>query len=354
MNPFTPLPSFYEMMLIEEAHKSGYRALKDGLESLARQAARLRSYSATGSFASFKDRLLHFIVFMVKKYSPEIRLVITYYLERKCVLSSSATLSESLYGGKRARVSRENRLRPLTRPDQTRLVLLMVLSWYVDEKLEAMYQRWKSLDASRLTMLKQFFLKLYPYLCLTKHGSIFMYQLLYLTGKTVYFHPCSHLLGTIVRRVTQEDVSQEVKTVSNTSRNQQSELRRWWAPYIRQAVWWGTSVTIILGWIYRLQEYLEEQRRQQQGTDLIPPPPEAPALRVNPNERIRVPQSDSVCPLCQQPWLGPTASTSGNVFCHKCVILYVREHKKCPLTGQKCLEGDVVRIYEPQQSTARQ
>lgn len=363
MNPFTPLPSFYEMMLIEEAQRSARKALTDGMESVARHLSRQRTQQSltTSLFGKVRNRVFHFVEFLVKKYGPEVRLLIIYLVERQFIMTSSATMAESVYGGKRAK-SDNGRLGPMTRPDQTRLAVMLALSWYADEKCDALFRKWSPIVSShsqhndRRRKIKEFFLKIYPFLQMTKHGSVLAYQFLYLLGKTVYFHPTSHLLGTVVRRLTQADIANTESASSDTrekSSATQQALQKW-TPRIRKAALWAASTTLVLGWIQQWRQYVRAQEQEQRhiSNRLIPPPPEAPPLKLNPRQRIRIPENSDVCPLCQQPWIAPSASPAGYVFCHKCLVLYVREYKQCPLTGALCLEADIVRIYEPQASAA--
>jgi hypothetical protein len=58
-----------------------------------------------------------------------------------------------------------------------------------------------------------------------------------------------------------------------------------------------------------------------------------------------------LCPLCRQPRVNPTASTSGFVFCYKCILQYVQTHGACPVTGRQCKEEQLLRLYEPNSTT---
>lgn len=349
MNPYTPLPSFYEMMLIEEAQRSTYKAIRDGLQSLGHNAMRQRT-QARSIFGKIQNRLLILVEYLVRKYGPEVQLLITYLIERRCIMASSATLAESIYGGKRSKVQDGHKLTAPTRQDCTRLTLALTLGRYVDEKMENVFQKWRQ-TATRSRRLKDFFVKVYPYLRMTQQGTILAYQFLYLAGKTVYFHPSSHLLGLVVRRTTQADVTTTEPGASSKS-NRHQELLQKWAPHLRKTAFWTVSTTLVLGWFYQLQQYIQKQESEQQATNLIPPAPAAPPLKLDPSQRIRVPETGDVCALCQQPWIAPSASPAGYVFCHKCLVIYVREHGKCPMTGATCSEKDIVRIYEPQASAA--
>lgn len=146
-----------------------------------------------------------------------------------------------------------------------------------------------------------------------------------------------------MRRQTISDTSAR----KQNSQNEDKQSLKTWIPFARRIAFWTVSGIITGGWVYRLQRYLREKKRENQALSCIPPPPDAPPLSIDRKKRIRGVHSD-VCSLCQHPWVAPSTSPSGYVFCHKCLVLYVRENKRCPLTGAKCLEEDIIRIFEPQ------
>ncbi|KAL7466581.1 hypothetical protein ACHAXS_006875 [Conticribra weissflogii] len=105
----------------------------------------------------------------------------------------------------------------------------------------------------------------------------------------------------------------------------------------------------------------------------IPPPPLPPStsmLSSSSSENVPgKPISDSIkyrtmdnnimklddwsCPICHEPCINPTASTSGYVFCYKCLVMHLRnEGEYCPITGMPCAESRVVRLFEPTASAS--
>ena len=347
MNPFTPLPSFYEMMLIEEAQRSAQKILMDAMEYLRIHSSQQRSQGSSTVLRMMIDRMLYFVEFLVQKYGPEVRFLITYLIERRFIRGSSATMSESIYGGKRVKILPDNRLEALTPSDQSKLLLTITGSSYMDEKLELLIRRWNRLGNNNHSKFQSFFLQIYPFLRMSQHGTVLAYQLLYLTGKSKYFHPLSHLLGIAVRRLTHADIAEQPPDPTQT--NQQFQK---WTTIMRRVAFWALTSTALVGWWHQFQQQMRRQERQHQPATLIPPPPMPISLKLNPRDRIRTPKSSEVCPLCQQPWIAPSVAPCGYVFCHKCLVLYVREHGTCPLTGTPCKEQDLIRIYEPQATTA--
>ncbi|XP_044260896.1 peroxisome assembly protein 12 [Tribolium madens] len=53
------------------------------------------------------------------------------------------------------------------------------------------------------------------------------------------------------------------------------------------------------------------------------------------------------CPICLQFWKIPTVlPVSGYVFCFPCILRYLRENQKCPVTSLPAKPLDIVRIYD--------
>ncbi|XP_063922295.1 peroxisome assembly protein 12 [Zophobas morio] len=53
------------------------------------------------------------------------------------------------------------------------------------------------------------------------------------------------------------------------------------------------------------------------------------------------------CPVCLQFWKIPTVlPVSGYVFCFPCILRYLRENQKCPVTNLPAKPLDIVRLYD--------
>ena len=73
-----------------------------------------------------------------------------------------------------------------------------------------------------------------------------------------------------------------------------------------------------------------------------PPPPEAPALAPG----VTLPADSSRCPLCGKPRRAPAVlCVSGFAFCFACIVRYLRQYHRCPLTGISAQEADVRRLF---------
>lgn len=350
MDPLSPLPSFLEMKMMEEATSAAERGMKLAIEHVIQRTFLIQS-------PSWRYRIARFVKNLLKRYESEIRLFITYAVNRRCLRSNAcAPFAESVYGGRRAKLgppgdNEQYSVLPLNETDKTRLALILTFGPYIHERLDQLYQRWKQQsssseanDTSVSARLKALFVSAYPFLHMTKMGTIVIYQWLFLLGKTLYFDPASHLLGQVVRRTTLADAPQQSNdsdTLTNDSASEPAALNP-----IRKAILISLSSTFVLGWLRQFRNLLSESKQQQQSSE-IPPPAPLP-VKLDAKIRMRPPLSNpKLCPLCRQPRINPAASTSGYVFCHRCIVMFVREHGKCPVTGTKCPESRIVRIYEP-------
>jgi peroxin-12 len=346
MDHLSPLPSFLEMIMIEEATNSTHRCFEMALDMAVERASRIAR-----SPSPWRARLAQLLEYLGRTYQAELRLLVTYLVNRHCLRSSAcASVSESLYGGRRAKLgaAKENgqhSILPLTDIDKTRLSLMLALGPYIQERLEQLFRRFNQQSSSRpncttsWAKVRNLFITAYPFLHMTKEGTILAYQWTFLLGKTLFFHPLDHILGQVVRRMTLEDEPPSKEstqpTISIPAVNP-----------LHKAIILGISSTLMMGWLHQLRSLLRVHERQ--SDDRIPAPPSPLPVLFDPKTRLRPPLSNPVhCPLCQQPRINPAVATSGYVFCHRCLVLFVREHAKCPLTGLKCPESRIVRIYEP-------
>jgi hypothetical protein len=62
--------------------------------------------------------------------------------------------------------------------------------------------------------------------------------------------------------------------------------------------------------------------------------------------RVLLPLDQTLCPLCNEPRVHPTASSSGCVFCYKCIFEYVDQNKRCPVTSLPCMVSQIRRIFD--------
>jgi peroxin-12 len=277
----------------------------------------------------------------------------------------------------------------MSKRDGLRLAFLVAVGPYLAERGDLFYRRLaeqngnlSSTAAPLLLKLKKIFKVIYPFLHMSLQGIHLMHRWKYLLGQSVFFDPYSQWLNLVVRRLTTEDQattskdtnstkSSDLQTASNnllgnTSAVTESIVQN--ATLLKQAAMVLVSSALAVGWLARLRsarrELLQQNRlrvTQPPTTDpattsnhasssflesMPPPPPPLPTLKSASRNNCL----PSVCPLCRQPRVHPTASTGGYVFCLKCLLAYVKERAICPITGKDCPESSIVRLYEPRRT----
>eukprot|EP00978_Attheya_sp_CCMP212_P013835 scaffold34882_cov52-Attheya_sp.AAC.6 len=287
--------------------------------------------------------------------------------------------------------------------DKTRVALIASLGPYLKDRLDTWYQNartreqmgmnelefasqqqqqqplshgsfdWRLQRKRTTEKIRSLFVLVYPYLHMTHEGTIVFYQWSYLVGRSVFYSPSLHALGMIIRRVTMADI----QTQNNTKSLAQSskELSK---PKIEDAIkaarklaGYGLVAAVMIGWASNIRTELHRRRQQwinesvssqintrapnislpaNPGAGIAVPPPQPPKVMLSSNTPIQsLPLNKALCPLCRQTRVNPVASTSGYVFCYRCLVLYVRDHGTCPLTGLPCPESKLVRVYETEQ-----
>lgn len=393
IDPRTPLPSFLEMKLLEATVQSAQKVLKSSIEAIATHASQYRQSRGANGNSSLRQYINDKIAFatlqICRGYSLELEMLITYIIERNVLVSSHAAISEQLFGFKRSNISRQNRVKPLRHNDAIKAALLLAVGPYMSEKIRRCYeiqrdrrpnlrntpgihqsqnQRFQR-SIFLLEKVRSWFTYFYPFLHMSNEAIHIAYNFAYMIGKSVYYNPSQHLLGQIIRRLTIADNMKQKPTTEKSSMPK-SALKS-----VRGPVSVGLALAFCLGWIGQFRRELRRRRRRiiaredsiinnsmqsnagglnnvgnenrgisGNNTPNIPPPlPPA----VNVQDGVRTPSNPSLCPLCNQQRINPVASTSGFVFCYRCIALYIRENlEKCPVTGMKCKESELIRIYE--------
>jgi hypothetical protein len=382
IDPHSTLPSFLEMMMIEQAKISGWKSLGSGLKLAEQHLSRMAQVPRAGSWLDhFKARFARILALRIlKPYSPELQFLIAYLLERSSLQSqASAAFWEALYGCKRIKLGKEEiidsengaskkrrQLTAISKQDAIRFAFLSLLHVYLVERLDGWYQEQTVVEEQ--PKWKQLVQKAYPYLRMSVKGFHLIYQWRYLLGSSVFFDPYSHGLGLVVRRVTAQDQQQTPAADINTAAysSPSSPISSWVkTKTMKRLAFWILSSSVAVGWLARLQSARQERRRRigqtshsgdamsttigrtsTSSTPLLPPPP-LPPSNTKTKSSMMAACTPTTCPLCHRPRVNPTASTGGYVFCPKCLLAFVEERGICPITGKYCPPSKIVRLYEP-------
>lgn len=135
---------------------------------------------------------------------------------------------------------------------------------------------------------------------------------------------------------------------------------------LAQRAWWlmgqaargavvSLSTSLTLG-VFFLQflEWWYSSDNQSTVKSLTSPPAPPPPLHLQrdqseDSEPDASSSSSRDCPLCRRPRTNATVlSTSGFVFCYRCVYTYVKANHRCPVTGYPTELQHLIKIYAPE------
>lgn len=298
----------------------------------------------------------------------------------------------------------QSRVTELSKFEKTCSALFATLLPYCKDRCDRTYSEWKeqqsiggpvyrtsSRNRIAIENSKLKILQIYPYFHMVHEGSIFLYQFAYLMGYTHYWSFSLHTLGVMLRRMTVADVQQQQQKHLQTQQQLKGQPKGGGLPspqttqlqpqtkripfptnisvpqLLRGALFFSVSYALLSGWYSHFQRQLRLRRRRWIAGDESPwqahegetndegesgrrnhlpnPPPPMPPNMLDEDNLIMDKWS---CPICKEPRINPTASTSGYVFCYKCLVMHLREKGEyCPMTGMHCPENRVVRLYEP-------
>jgi len=389
IDPSSPFPSFLEMKLVQETTGAGEKAIRTSIAAAIEHFNRIEITSRVGSI---KQRIATLLAQSLASYQSEIEMIIIYFILRRSLISNSnSTLAESMYGLKRSRVSRDLSVVKLQEIDGVRAALLLSVGPYMKSRLDKYYEHYRDRDQygtleeltveqrtnsepSRFKQFRSIFIYLYPFLHMSHNGIQLAYQFAFLIGKSSYFDVSQHFLRQIVRRVTLADI--------NTAQNSQASAVKPFAEQIpetvllriKKAAAIGVTSALLVGWIGKFRQEMRRNRTRliinrdvdanagsglegqdrpggmtgNSSSEVVIPPPPLPSSGKYFQDSVKPSSDPRLCPLCLQKRVNPAASSSGYVFCYKCLVVYLREMgPKCPIVGMRCEESQIVRLYEP-------
>ena len=172
-----------------------------------------------------------------------------------------------------------------------------------------------------------------------------LFSVAFLANLTRYATPSDLILGTTVAHASarsavasQQPKAQGLHGVLQTAASVGSDALRLLLPLLvfgyRSVEWWFSVPHAIA----------TRKNRTQLEWEGVPPPPPPEAPRLAPG--VVPPADSSFCPICGKPRRLPAVlSASGYAFCFPCIVKYVRQYHKCPLTGLPADETQVHRLY---------
>ncbi|XP_023154745.2 peroxisome assembly protein 12 [Amphiprion ocellaris] len=285
----------------------------------------------------------------------ELYLLLDVLLQNHFLSNCSASFSENFYGLKRVSGGRGLPVRlGLHRKSHWRSLLLLCFVPYLRAKLEATLARQRDeedfsirLAQSRSQRLYRAAVAAYPYVSSAWQAWIFCQQLLFVFGVTKTHNPLLWLARVRLARLNTQDIRDiELKNSNAGSLADGSFLQRsWWLmSQAARGVAVSLSTSLSLG-VFFLQFlewwYSSDNQSTVKTLTSLPAPPPPLHLQQEADSRN--------CPLCRKLRTNATVlSTSGFVFCYRCVYTYVKSNRRCPVTGYPTELQHLIKIYSPE------
>lgn len=188
----------------------------------------------------------------------------------------------------------------------------------------------------------------FPFLWAGEQFACLAYNLAFLLNpyKYPYWDPYLHASGMCVRLnanlVSNGNGSHDMRRKGWFERFREMDNRQKMTSltgaFVRGMAMGALHTLRILEWWYANEEKLQNK----QGSTAIPCPPPTPKIRAS---HIMLPTDTKLCPLCNEEKTNPACTTSGFVFCYPCIVGYVRENMRCPITELPTREEDIRRLF---------
>lgn len=299
------------------------------------------------------------------RWFDEAYAVLELLLQQHYLATCSASFSENFYSLKRVPLGGHGQpalaATGLPKKQHWQSLLLLVLVPYLKGKLERLVASLREEDEYSIhppsSSWKRFykaFLAAYPFVHMTWEGWFLIQQLCYILGKAQHHSPLLRLAGVRLVRLTAEDIQSLERKVPVPASGQAHSIKTRVQSAARRALG-GIAFSLSSGLavsVFFLQFldwwYSSENQETIKSLTALPTPP--PPVHLDHGEgSVLLPKLKTVCPLCRKIRVNATAlSTSGFVFCYRCVYSYVKAHQRCPVTGYATELQHLVKLYSPE------
>ncbi|XP_005946028.1 peroxisome assembly protein 12 [Haplochromis burtoni] len=290
----------------------------------------------------------------------ELYLLLDLLLQNHFLSNCSASFSENFYGLKRVSGRQKLPVRlGMTRTSRWWSLLLLCLLPYLQAKLEATLARQRDeedfsirLAQTRSQRLYRAAVAAYPYVSSAWQTWIFCQQLLFVFGVSRTHSPLLWLAGVRLERLNAQDIRDMERKARTPGRPAGGSVmqRAWWmmsqaargmAVSVSSSLSMGVFFLQFLEWWYS-----SENLSTVKALTSLPAPP--PPLHLQQDQGGLGSESRN-CPLCRKPHTNATVlSTSGFVFCYRCIYTYVKSNHRCPVTGYPTELQHLIKIYSPE------
>ena len=268
-------------------------------------------------------------------------------LQRYFLKTYGSSMTEFLYGLKRVPISSDKN----KRPDVNVALFCIVAIPYITRKLdeyfvdEEVFLRSYEDSQDREKKYRILCLKVYRFVRTFSMSACTIFKLLYSINKTEFFTPLLAYAGTKLRRISFADIRERQRLASAASLQGAGSWKSW----IFQRLITGLQTSLMfsavmfkfLEWYYAPSNASRRERMLRSQDQFVPPPPTMPASRLSP---LRQDMRVGLCSLCRRSRRNPAATSSGIVYCYACIVPYVRQHRRDPITGISCVESEIRRL----------
>lgn len=339
------LPSFFELYVFDEIDGSIKPAVKHVLRSLA-DSERISNLSGVSNTLS---RLRVSVINALEANFDVVYSLLLLVLNYHSIMKHDATIVEVFGGYKRVNIKeKENKLELEMinkRQKYISIAISVLIPAFIEylKRIQVAYQHEDTSNSEQppsstfFDYCKSFINKIPRRLgqltCAVYDTSILVQKMLYLMNQSKHSHPLLLLAG----------VSLIKKSADKTTHDRGgggggigSSLMKDYRVITFIGVLLSIRVTRWLlnndGSTSNPSEYI---RKALQKIPKFPPP-----------SRTSNVAEPGTCPLCARVRVKSTASVGGYVFCHDCILEYVRVNKRCPISGLPCVEDDLIVIIE--------
>ncbi|CAB4444732.1 unnamed protein product [Rhizophagus irregularis] len=305
----------------------------------------------------YAQRYPRYLLRIVNRFD-EFYAVAMLLIERQYLKNYYASFAESFYGLKRIRLINTKIDLPEAAPDVDLQKLRnsdmwrSLFFWLEFRGTFSRVHNGRQLNCKERVhrFIRNLFKILYPWLNALYHGSILLYNVLYLYDKTRCYTPWLSLMGIEVRRMSAQDYFERrlnstrnnlsTKTLLQATRNFLSIILSDLLNFLKSLLQMSIFFSRFLEWWYS-SEYARrpgiENRVDVPPPDIIAPDPRG----------IPLPESPNVCPICTNLLTNTTALPSGYVFCYPCIFSYIEDYERCPITLIKVDINELRKVYNP-------
>lgn len=291
----------------------------------------------------------------IQRYFEELYTVFDLLIQYVHLKIHGASFAESFYGLKRMPVGlhktfQKSKRNWLPKKHFYYSLLLLTLFPYIKVQLLSLYNNLKDKDFNgdleriqvKLKKLSKFYIKCYPYFHFILEFVNLIYQVSYAIGKSAYHSPLLHLSNTQLRTLTHEDqiLLEKKKTILHKNVSWKNFPYQIFQMGIRSLAA-GISIGLSTGafFLQFLDWWYSQHNSQFFSQFPIPPPPKKWSLKL----------TAGMCPLCHQKRRNETVlSTSGFVFCYRCIFQHLKKHSCCPITNYPSTNENLIKLYLPQ------